>query len=180
MSYFRAIISPFEREEIMAREDIIKMSLKELKRLKVIQEVIDRHITQKLAASMLLLSERQVRRLVRGVREEGGRGIIHKARGRASNRRKPEKVLKKVLKVYERKYRGFGPTLASEKLMEIDGIKISNETLRKWLIEAGLGRRSARGLHIGGGGPGRSVLGRWCRWMAHITSGLKAEGLSLC
>ena len=94
----------------MAREDIIKMSLKELKRLKVIQEVIDRHITQKLAASMLLLSERQVRRIVRAVREEGGSGIIHKARGRGSNRRKPEKVKKKALKVYEQKYRGFGPT----------------------------------------------------------------------
>ena len=53
MSYCGAIISPFQREVIMAREDIIKMSLKELKRLKVIQEVIDRHITQKLAASML-------------------------------------------------------------------------------------------------------------------------------
>jgi hypothetical protein len=47
MSYCRAIISPFQREVIMAKEDIIKMSLKELKRLKVIQEVIDRHITQK-------------------------------------------------------------------------------------------------------------------------------------
>ncbi len=128
----------------MAREDIIKMSLKELKRLKVIQEVIDRHIKQKLAASMLLLSERQVRRLVRGVREEGGRGIIHKARGRASNRRKPEKVKKKALKVYERKYRGFGPTLASEKLMEIEGIEISNETLRKWLIEAGLWKKKRK------------------------------------
>ena len=144
MSYCRAIISPFQREVIMTREDIIKMSIKELKRLKVIQEVIDRHITQKLAASMLLLSERQVRRLVREVREEGGRGIIHKARGRASNRRKPEKVKRKALKVYEQKYRGFGPTLASEKLMEIEGIEISNEALRKWLIEAGLWKKKRK------------------------------------
>ena len=103
----------------MAKEDIIKMSLKELKRMKVIQGVIDRHIRHKLAASMLGLSERQVRRLVRAVREEGDRCIIHKARGRSSNRRKPEKVKKKALKVYEQKYRGFGPTLASEKLMEM-------------------------------------------------------------
>ncbi len=128
----------------MAVEDIIKMSLKELKRLKVIQGVIDRHIRHKLAASMLRLSERQVRRLVRVVREEGDRGIIHKARGRASNRRKSEEVKKKVLKLYKQKYRDFGPTLASEKLMELEGTEISDETLRKWLIEAGLWKKKRK------------------------------------
>ncbi|MEW5993989.1 MAG: helix-turn-helix domain-containing protein, partial [Candidatus Zixiibacteriota bacterium] len=61
----------------MAGKDIIRMSLEELRRLKVVQEAIDRHITQKVAASMVGLSERQVRRLVRAVREEGDRGIIH-------------------------------------------------------------------------------------------------------
>lgn len=128
----------------MSVEDIINMSLKELKRLKVIQEVIDRHMRHKFAASMLGLSERQVRRLVKAVREEGDRGIIHKARGRASNRRKPEKVKKKVLKLYKQKYRDFGPTLASEKLMELDGTEISDETLRKWLIEAGLWKKKRK------------------------------------
>ena len=59
----------------MAGEDIIHMSLKELKRLKVIQEVIERGITQKSAALIIGLSERQVRRLVGVVRAEGERGI---------------------------------------------------------------------------------------------------------
>jgi len=128
----------------MAGKDIIRMSLKELKRLKVIQEAINRHITQKEAASMIALSERQVRRLLRAMREEGDRGVIHKARGRLSNRMIPEKVKVKVLKLYERKYRGFGPTLASEKLTELDGIKLSDETLRKWLMEAGLWKKSRK------------------------------------
>ena len=39
----------------MARKDIIVMSLRELKRLKVIQEAIDRHITQKAAAMISTL-----------------------------------------------------------------------------------------------------------------------------
>ena len=82
----------------MVGKDIIRMSLKELKRLKVIQEAIDRHITQKEAASMIGLSERQARRLLRAVREEGDRGIIHKARGRSSNRRMAEKVKSKANK----------------------------------------------------------------------------------
>ncbi|GFP21511.1 hypothetical protein HKBW3S43_00853 [Candidatus Hakubella thermalkaliphila] len=39
-------------------------------------------------------------------------------------------------KLYKTKYLGFGPTLANEKLFEIDGIKIGRQTLRNWLIGA--------------------------------------------
>jgi hypothetical protein len=125
----------------MAGKDNIYMSLRELKRLKVIHEAIERHITQNKAALMTGLSERQVRRLVRGIREEGERGIVHKSRGKPSNRQMPEKVKEKVLKLYSKKYPGFGPLLATEKLKELDGIIISDETLRKWLMEAGLWKR---------------------------------------
>ncbi len=128
----------------MAGEDIVYMSLRELKRLKVIQEAIGRHITQRAAALIVGVSERHVRRLVRAVREEGERGIVHKARGRPSNRRVSEEVKERVLKLYGKKYRGFGPTLASEKLMEMDGIKMSDETLRKWLMEAGLWKKKRK------------------------------------
>ena len=47
------------------------MSLREIKRLKAVQEAIDWHITQRAAASVVGLSERQVRRLVSAVRHEG-------------------------------------------------------------------------------------------------------------
>lgn len=122
----------------MVGKDIIEMSLREVKRLKVVQEAIDRHITQKAAASIMGLSERQIRRLVRAVREEGDTGIIHKSRGRPSNRIVPERIKEKALRLYKKKYPDFGPLLASEKLLEMDGISISDETLRRWLIEAGV------------------------------------------
>jgi transposase len=132
----------------MAGKDLIEMSLREVKRLKVVQEAIDRHITQRAAASMLELSERQVRRLVRAVREEGDRGVIHKGRGRPSNRSKPEEVKDRARSLYRRKYHDFGPTLASEKLRELDGIGLSDETLRRWLLEAGLWqKRRKRSAH---------------------------------
>ena len=129
----------------MVGKDIIEMSLKEVKRLKVIQEVIDRHITQKGAASMIGLSERQVRRLLKVVREEGDSGVIHKARGKTSTRKTPEKLRDKMLNLYKSKYNGFGPTLASEKFSEVDGILVSKESLRKWLIEVGLWKRKRKG-----------------------------------
>jgi len=132
----------------MVEKDIIRMSIREVKRLKVIQEAIERHITQRVAASLIGLSERQTRRLVRAVREEGERGVIHRLRGRFSNRKTPAEVKAKVLILYRGRYTGFGPTLTSEKLGELDGIKLSDETLRKWLMEAGLWqRRRKRSRH---------------------------------
>ena len=128
----------------MAEEDIIRMSIKEVKRLKVIQEAIEKRITQRVAGSMIELSERQVRRLIRAVSEEGERGVIHKLRGCSSNRRTPAEVKARALMLYRGRYTGFGPTLVSEKLGELDGIKLSDETLRKWLMEAGLWQRKRR------------------------------------
>ena len=125
----------------MAGRDMIVMSIREVKRLKAIQTVIDKQITQKVTASMLGLSGRQVRRLVKVIREKGDRGIIHGLRGRPSNRRLPEEMRGRVLSLYRERYPDFGPTLAMEKFLECDGIAISDETLRTWLIEAGLWKK---------------------------------------
>lgn len=122
----------------MADKDIIEMSLREVKRLKAVHEAMEGHITQRAAALMMGVSERQSRRLVRAVRAQGDRGVVHKGRGRTSNRRMPDKIKDRVISLYRGKYLGFGPVLASEKLMEMDGVRLSDETLRKWLITAGL------------------------------------------
>jgi transposase len=125
----------------MAERDIIVMSIGDVRRLKAVQLAMDGHVTQKTVAAMLGLSERQVRRLVRDVRERGDRGIIHALRGRPSNRRIPEETRERTISLYQGRYPDFGPTLATEKLLECDGIKISDETLRRWLIEAGFWKK---------------------------------------
>lgn len=125
----------------MAGKDIIEMRLQDLKRLKVIHEAIEKHITQETAASLIGVTERQIRRIIKAVRKEGDKGIIHKARGKTSPRRIPEKIKNRTLELYKKKYHDFGPTLASEKLLEIDNITISDESLRKWLIEEGIWKR---------------------------------------
>jgi transposase len=125
----------------MARRDMIVMSIREVKRLKAVQSAIERHITQKAAASMIGLSERQVRRVVKAIREQGDKGIVHGLRGRPSNRRLPEAMREQVLAFYQERYPDFGPTLAAEKLFECDCITISDETLRMWLIAAGIWKK---------------------------------------
>lgn len=129
----------------MVGRDIVTMSLREVRRLKVVQSAIDSQTTQKSAALMLGLSERQVRRLIKAVRERGDLGIIHGSRGRPSHRRFPDEVRKRVLSLYRERYPDFGPTFAAEKLLELDGIKISDETLRKLLLEAGLWKKRRKG-----------------------------------
>lgn len=129
----------------MAREDMIMMHQREVKRLHVIRKVLERVIKQVEAAEILSLSGRQIRRIVKRIRREGDRGIVHQSRGRPSNRRMADKVKDKVIRLYRAQYKDFGPTLASEKLSERDGIGVSDETLRRWLLEAGDWKRSRKG-----------------------------------
>ena len=132
----------------MAGEDIIMIRQGELKRLHVIKRVFEKVIKQVEAAEILSLSSRQVRRIVKRIEAEGDRGIIHRSRGRPSNRRISSKIKDRVIRLYRAQYKGFGPTLASEKLLERDRIEISDETLRRWLMEAGDWKKSRkRGRH---------------------------------
>lgn len=129
----------------MAGKDIIMASQRELKRLHVVQKVIEGRLKQTEAADMLSLSIRQVGRIIIRVKEEGARGVVHRSRGQESNRKLPQEVKDQVLTLYRKSYEGFGPTLAQEKLLERDGIRISDETLRIWLIEEGLWKKKRKG-----------------------------------
>jgi hypothetical protein len=122
----------------MYRKDIIIMRREEVRRLQYVQKVMNGEVTQVVVAEALGVSDRQLRRIVKRVRIEGEGGVVHRLRGKASNRKFGEGFKERVLRIYRRKYEGFGPLLASEKLEELEEIKLSDETLRKWLIEADL------------------------------------------
>lgn len=128
----------------MYRKGIIIMSYEEAKRLQYIRKALDGGLSQVRAAEVLGISDRQVRRVVQRVRVEGDGGVVHRLRGKESNRKYGEEFKERVLIAYRRKYEGFGPLLASEKLEEREKIKISDETLRKWLMEAGLWQKGRR------------------------------------
>jgi len=121
----------------MAERDIIMLKQKELKQLHVIHKVLEGSLTQRQAAEVVSLSERQIRRMVKRIGAEGDKGIQHRSRGKESNRKLPEKLVARVVQLYQEKYQGFGPTLMAEKLLELEGIEVSKETVRTLLIEAG-------------------------------------------
>ena len=121
----------------MSGKDIITMSQKELKRLHIINKILDKRLKQSEAVKILDLCDRQIRRIVKRIREKGDKAIVHRSRGKSSNRAFPEDVKEKVIKIYKDKYPDFGPTLASEKFLELDKIALGTQTLRNWLIEEG-------------------------------------------
>ena len=120
--------------------DRMAMSQRERDVLKVMQGVIEGKRTQAEAARLLRRSVRQVRRLQRKLETGGDATIIHGLRGRPSNNGYDEEYRRRVLQAYRRGYRDFGPTLASEKLAA-EGLEVGVETLRRWLLTAGLWER---------------------------------------
>src|SRR3990172_1698723 len=122
----------------MVGEDRVIMSVKELRRVHVIRQTMEKKLTQVQACSLVGLRTRHIRRLIERVEQAGDQGLAHRGRGKPSNRRIPDKVKAMMLKLYEQRYGDFGPTLAAEKLTERHGLTLSDETLRRWLRARGV------------------------------------------
>ncbi len=116
----------------------LTMSKKERKRLQIVAKFKDSLVTVEECAETLEVSERQMYRILNRWKSEGDSGLIHKSRGKASNRGYSTELKEKVLSIYWKKYRDFGPTLFGEKLEECDGIKVDHETLRRWMRQNGI------------------------------------------
>ena len=125
----------------MKRQELILMNQQERDRLQILQQARKRRITQGQAAAQMEVSERWVRELLRRMKKRGDRVVVHGLRGRVGNRKIAEPVRARALRVVKREYGDFGPTLASEYLAQREGIAVSRETLRGWMLAAGLWRR---------------------------------------
>ena len=127
----------------------VLMSERELNRIEVLSQLSQGRMTATTAAKVLGLSRRQVHRLLKKFQTDGPAGIRHKARGRASNNRIDPAVREFAVTLVRENYIDFGPTFAAEKLEEDHGLKVSRETLRKWMQDAGiwLSRKQRRTFH---------------------------------
>jgi hypothetical protein len=125
------------------------MSERELQRIKVLSNVLERRISVASAAIVLDLTARQVQRLLKTFQTDGAPALRHKARGRPSNRRYGAGVVDLAIQLVREHYLDFGPTLAAEKLAANHGLVVSRETLRNWMTEAGiwLSRKQRRTFH---------------------------------
>jgi hypothetical protein len=120
----------------MLAQELVTMSAKEVDRLEVIRRVLERRLTRVRAGRLLGITARQVRRLCDAYERDGAAGLVSKRRGQPSNRRLSKDVQHRAVALVRNLYSDFGPTLAREKLIELHGIRVAKETLRKWMAAA--------------------------------------------
>ena len=114
-------------------EGILTMSQKEVDRIRIVSQIESNKLTVEEGSELLGISQRQAYRVMKRIKEEGAKGVIHKLRGRESNRGYPGELKSKIIEIYQRSYPDYGPTLFSEMLIEYHNISLNRETLRNWL-----------------------------------------------
>lgn len=155
------------------------MSQTERDRLKVLTEAKDKLITQKQAAGQLKLSERQVRRLVQRLRQVGDRAVLHGLRGKSSNRKISGEVQRRAIAELRdnSKCHDFGPSYASEHLRKNLQIEVGKDTVRKWMIAAGLWQARKRKVEdVHQWRARRSCRGELVQWDTSVHDWLEGRG----
>jgi transposase len=125
------------------------MSARELTRVEVLSRVKAGTLRLGSAATLLSVSYRQAKRLARRYRAEGAKGLKHRSAGHASNHARLPAERERALALVREKYSGpvevrFGPTLAAEHLASEDGVTVHHDTLRRWMLAAGLWSRARK------------------------------------
>lgn len=119
---------------------LLPMSLQQLNHLDILRRVERREITQTVAANLLKVTDRTVRRQLEQLVEEGPGFLQHGLKGQVSNNRIPVKEEKRIEKLLRTKYPDFGPTFAAEKLLEKHGVSRDPKTIQRIQIASGLYR----------------------------------------
>jgi len=125
------------------------MSGRELTRVEVLSRVKAGTLSLGSAATLLAVSYRQAKRLARRYRAEGAKGLRHRSVERPSNHARAAAERQQALTLVREKYSGpvdvrFGPTLAAEHLASEDGVTVHHDTLRRWMLAAGLWSRARK------------------------------------
>jgi transposase len=130
-------------------EGLLMMSVQERERSHVVRQAVEQRLSQQEGAERLGIGVRQFKRLVRPWQRDGAAGLVSRQRGRPSHNRLGEEGQAGILRLLREKYEDFGPTLAAEKLLELEGIAVSRETVRQLQIGAKLWNPACTGGSTG-------------------------------
>src|SRR3954452_19063621 len=144
----------------------IAMSREERDNLHWLKRVEAGSMTQREAAEKMGVTARWVRKLVQRMKKEGDAVVVHGLRGRTSNRQLSDKTQRQALAILKKsEWHDFGPTFAAEQLAKRHGIHVGKETLRGWMIEAGLWKSTTHAMqevHVWR--PRRTGFGELVQW----------------
>lgn len=105
--------------------------MNEIKRMHILQKIVEQHMTASQASELLGLSLRQVRRLIAKYRQQGASGVVHGNRGRAPSNRIKQDVQSKILELAENEYRDYNDCHFTDELAEKHGIQLSRSSVRR-------------------------------------------------
>src|SRR5688572_7392719 len=114
------------------------LTMRDEKRLELIQRVFRSEITVSQAALVLGISERQCYRIKARVKQIGAKGVVHGNRGRRCKRKIKEKLVKRIVELAKGKYKDFNDHHLTEKLQEQEEIELSREKVRRILRAHGI------------------------------------------
>jgi transposase len=156
----------------------IAMSQQERDELDWLKRAKDGSISQREAGQKMGVSDRWVRTLLKRMSKQGDCVVVHGLRGRPSNRKLSGETQRKALKILKQPdWHDFGPTFASQQLAKRHGIEVSDETVRKWMIEAGLWKnKSQRIQQVHVWRPRRSGFGELVQWDTSEHDWLEGRG----
>lgn len=156
----------------------IAMSQEERDELNWLKQASDGKVTQREAAERIGISERWVRKLLQRMKREGDRVVVHGLRGKPSNRKLPEQTRRQALAILKKpEWHDFGPTFASEQLAKRHKIEVSDETLRGWMITAGMWKSKPQGQpEVHAWRPRRSGFGELVQWDTSEHDWLEGRG----
>ena len=122
----------------------VTLTMRDHNRYRVLMTSLSGSMRVSEASLILGISERQVYRLRRRIKDEGARGVVHRLRGRVSARRFPIEAEEAVKRLYRDKYMGFNISHFTERLGEVEGIEVSREVIRRLLRSSGLYSKAPR------------------------------------
>ena len=125
----------------------ITMTIMESERYDIVKQLINKEINGTQAARKLGLSVRQIKRIKKRVLKYGIEGVIHKSRGKVSNRKLDDCIKKEIISIIENNYHDFSSQMTFEKLNEIHNIKVSYPTVRRIRISEGFSKIKKRKIN---------------------------------
>lgn len=154
------------------------MSQEERDCLDWLKRAKDGSMSQREAAEKMGVSARWVRKLLKRMAKQGDAVVVHGLRGRVSNRKLPAEIQRQALAILKQPdWHDFGPTFAAEQLAKRHQIQVGKETLRGWMMEAGLWQSKSRRLaEVHCWRPRRSAFGELVQWDTSEHDWLEGRG----
>jgi transposase len=156
----------------------IAMSQEERDDLHSLKRVQVGSMTQREAAEKMGVTPRWVRKLVKRMKKQGDAVVVHGLRGRTSNRKLSAETQRQAVAILKKPdWHDFGPTFAAEQLAKRHQIHVGKETLRGWMIEAGLWKskvQTIENVHVWR--PRRAGFGELVQWDTSDHAWLEGRG----